>query len=602
MSSYASIGNLCVATMAALVLAACGGGDNDSSRAPSPEPPAPVAVRGIVSDGPVAGGSLFVFTAREVIAAMAAAAGADDRRAALAGAAPVLTVARQPNDGDAFAFEVSGELGGQALFLVLDNTDAEDVEFRDTPPNMESIAILRGFGAQTVNVSPHTTAIARIVRAELDPDGDGTPIAAAAIESALRAAELNVLEALGKDEDGEDLFASGESPLDTDDAELLHTASGVLGLHIRALAGLDDLDLDDVLAALSADASDGQVDGEIPVDFDLDADAAERVGDFAAFLKRDDDDDYRGHGIGACSRSAVTLRKACAVDVIDDLLEGRGICAGIADDEEREACREDLAGAHQDAHEECHEVFEARLDVCDALDDAPHEPAFGPAFAASFVDPREIGDTVEPNAFFPLIPGSERVYEKTFVEDGETITETLTTTVTDEIKLIEGIPCLVVRDVEESSEGSGEDTDDWFAQDVDGNVWYCGEISRELETFDGDDPEEAEIVSVDGSWKAGRDGAEAGMLIPAAPNVGDVIRQELLYGDAEDVIEILAIDATESAPGGSCAGTCLKTRDFSPLEPGNEENKFYAPGIGLIVELDPASGERLELIDLNLPL
>jgi hypothetical protein len=297
----------------------------------------------------------------------------------------------------------------------------------------------------------------------------------------------------------------------------------------------------------------------------------------------------------------VTLRKACAVDVVDDLFEGRGICANTDDDDERAQCREDLAEAQNEAHEECGEIFEARLEVCDALDDAAHEPPFGPAFAASFVDPREIGDTVEPNPFFPLIAGSERTYEKTIVEDGETIVETVTTTVTDAIKLIDGIPCIVVRDVEESSEGSGEDTDDWFAQDVDGNVWYCGEISRELETFEGDDPEEAEIVSVDGSWKAGRDGAEAGMLIPAAPNVGDVIRQELLYGEAEDVIEILAVDATESAPAASCDGTCLKTRDFSPLEPGNEENKFYAPGVGLIVELDPESGERLELIELILP-
>jgi hypothetical protein len=201
-----------------------------------------------------------------------------------------------------------------------------------------------------------------------------------------------------------------------------------------------------------------------------------------------------------------------------------------------------------------------------------------------------------------LIPGSERIYEKTFVDDeGETIMETLTTTVTDQVKLIDGIPCLVVHDFEENSEGSGEDTHDWYAQDVSGNVWYCGEISRDYETFEGDEPEEAEILSVDGSWKAGRDGAKAGILIPAAPEIGDLVRQELLYGEAEDVIVILALDATESAPGGSCAGNCLKTRDSTPLEPGNEENKFYAPGIGLIVELDPESGERLELVEVNLP-
>jgi hypothetical protein len=591
---------VCVGAVAVLGLTACGG-DDKTSGVQNPPPAAPVAITGIVSDGPVVGGTLFVFTAREIGAAMTAAGGADDRHAALAAAAPVLGVARGPNDGDAFTFELPGDLSGQAVFLVFDNMEAEDEEFRDTPPNMESVAVLRGAGPQTVNISPHTTAMAQIVRAELDPDGDGTPISAAAIESALRAAELNVLEALGRDEDGEELFASGESPLDTADAELLHAASSVLGLYVRTLAGLHDLDPDEVLSALSADASDGAVDGEIPVDFGLDADAAARAGGFAAFLKRDDDDEYRGHAIGACSQSAVTLRKACAVDVTDDLLEGRGICAGIADDEEREQCRGDLAAEHAGAHKECQEVFEARLEVCDALSDAPHEPAFGPAFAASFVDPREIGDTVDPNPFFPMIPGSERIYEKTFVEDGEDITETVTTTVTDEIKLIEGIPCLVVRDFEENSEGAGEDTDDWYAQDVDGNVWYCGEISREFETFEGDDPEEAEILSVDGSWKSGRDGAKAGILIPAAPNVGDVIRQELLYGEAEDVIEIVAIDATESAPGGSCDGTCLKTRDFSPLEPGNEENKFYAPGIGLIVEIDPASGERLEIIGLNLP-
>jgi hypothetical protein len=368
------------------------------------------------------------------------------------------------------------------------------------------------------------------------------------------------------------------------------------------LAGLEELELDDVLRALAGDASDGEVDGEIPSAFGLDAEVAGKASSLAAFLKSDDDDGYRGSGTGACSRSAVLLRRACAVDVIDDLFEGRGICAGIADESARDECLVDLAEERNDTHEECLEVFDARLEVCDALNDAAHEPAFGPAFAASFVDPREIGDTIEPNSFFPLIPGSQRTYEKTFLdEDGEMVTETVTTTVTDRIKLIEGIRCIVVLVFEEDSGGEGEDTHDWFAQDVAGNVWYCGEISRELETFDGDDPEEPEILSVDGSWKAGRDGAKAGILIPAAPEVGDVIRQELLYGEAEDVIEILATDATESAPGGSCTGDCLETRDFTPLEPGDEERKYYAPGIGLIVEVDPESGERLELIELILP-
>ena len=118
-----------------------------------------------------------------------------------------------------------------------------------------------------------------------------------------------------------------------------------------------------------------------------------------------------------------------------------------------------------------------------------------------------------------------------------------------------------------------------------------------FEEFDGDETEEPELVDIDGSWKAGREGSEAGILLPFDPQVGDVFRQEFAQTDAEDAIEILAIDATEATAGGSCAGTCLMTRDFTPLEPGEEENKFYAPGIGLIVEVKPGTTERVELIE-----
>lgn len=96
-----------------------------------------------------------------------------------------------------------------------------------------------------------------------------------------------------------------------------------------------------------------------------------------------------------------------------------------------------------------------------------------------------------------------------------------------------------------------------------------------------------------------RDGGKAGVLLPFSPTPGDVIRQEVKYTDAEDVVEILSLTATESSPGGSCAGDCLQTPDFTPLEPDVEEHKFYVPNIGLIVELDLDSGERLELIDFT---
>jgi hypothetical protein len=144
-----------------------------------------------------------------------------------------------------------------------------------------------------------------------------------------------------------------------------------------------------------------------------------------------------------------------------------------------------------------------------------------------------------------------------------------------------------------------EVTDDWYAQDIDGNVWYCGEISENYEAFDGDLTTGPELVDIDGSWKAGRDGAEPGILLPFAPEPGQVIRQEFAQGDAEDVIEVLAIDATEMAPGGVCDGSCLLTRDFTPLEPDAEENKYYVPGLGLIVEVDVESGDRVELVEFT---
>jgi hypothetical protein len=134
---------------------------------------------------------------------------------------------------------------------------------------------------------------------------------------------------------------------------------------------------------------------------------------------------------------------------------------------------------------------------------------------------------------------------------------------------------------------------------VEGNVWYCGEIARNFEVFDADDPETPELVDIDGSWKAGRDGSEPGILLPFDPQPGIVIRQEVAYGEAEDVIRVESVTATENSPGGSCAGDCLMTTDFTPLEPDVEENKFYAPGIGLIVEIDVETGDRVELAEFT---
>jgi len=289
----------------------------------------------------------------------------------------------------------------------------------------------------------------------------------------------------------------------------------------------------------------------------------------------------------SCSASAHTQRLACEFDLRDDFFTESASCLDV---ETQEAdCFSEAELEFDEGLEECGEVLEARLDLCELLDDATHDPEFGPDYADNFVDPREIGSTIAPNPWFALVPGNRWVYE------GED--EIIEVVVTNDTKLIEGITCIVVVDTALEDDVAVEITDDWFAQDLAGNVWYCGEISENFEEFDGDETEEPELVDIDGSWKAGREGAEAGILLPFDPQVGDVFRQEFAQTDAEDAIEILAIDATEATAGGSCAGTCLMTRDFTPLEPGEEENKFYAPGVGLIVEINPDTNERVELIE-----
>ena len=144
----------------ALFLASCG--DSNSNLVtpvpPPPPPPADIGVEGNVFDGPVSGGTLFVFAAADVNAALEAAAEAEDRAAALSAAGPLLELARDEADADSYAIAVSGDLADQALFLIFDSADAEDAEFGDQPPNLEAVAMTGDAGSTLrVNITPHTT-------------------------------------------------------------------------------------------------------------------------------------------------------------------------------------------------------------------------------------------------------------------------------------------------------------------------------------------------------------------------------------------------------------------------------------------------------------
>jgi hypothetical protein len=179
------------------------------------------------------------------------------------------------------------------------------------------------------------------------------------------------------------------------------------------------------------------------------------------------------------------------------------------------------------------------------------------------------------------------VYEG--VSDGEL--EHIEVVVTDERRQVMGIEAVVVRDTVTVDGELAEDTDDWFAQDADGNVWYLGEESTEYE--------DGEAVSTEGSWEAGVDGALPGIVMPADPTVGQAYRQEYYEGEAEDLGEALALDGSETV-SGEAYDDLLVTREWNPLEPETVEEKSYADGIGLVLEVVTAGGEgRVELIEFT---
>jgi hypothetical protein len=291
---------------------------------------------------------------------------------------------------------------------------------------------------------------------------------------------------------------------------------------------------------------------------------------------------------GPCTNTARSALNACYAEATDDFWIARGNCINVSGDQDRRDCYYESRAERRDARALCKEQLAARRELCQAVGDDRYDPEFDPA---DFVDPREIGDTVEPNPYFPLIPGTRWVYE-----GGD---ETITVTVTEDTKLIEGVTCLVVNDLVEVEGQPIEDTDDWYAQDLDGNVWYCGEIAENFELFKGDDPEVAELVDVDGSWKTGRDSAKPGIQMLASPQVGDIYRQEVALGEAEDAAEVIDIKGTARVPAAACKTNCVVTREFTPIQPGVEANKFYAPNIGLILEEE--DGERVELVEFTTP-
>jgi hypothetical protein len=84
----------------------------------------------------------------------------------------------------------------------------------------------------------------------------------------------------------------------------------------------------------------------------------------------------------------------------------------------------------------------------------------------------------------------------------------------------------------------------------------------------------------------------------ANTQVGDIYRQEFAPGSAEDMAEVIGLNESVSV-NSVTYNNCLKTQEFSPLEPDVFEHKFYAPGVGNIQTVDVESGQHLDLVQIK---
>jgi len=305
-----------------------------------------------------------------------------------------------------------------------------------------------------------------------------------------------------------------------------------------------------------------------------------------------------GKGSG-CQRTARVMYQSCRAELAEESFEAVANCINEVD---RRECRKDARGDLKQNAAECKQVREARHDACHILDERAYrlDPLLDSEI--DFIDPDEVPDMYAPNPYVSIVAGHTYV-----LRAGEEEEELVIVHVTDEVREIQDVLCRIVVDivVEVSTEDGAteyeavEVTQDWFAQDETGNVYYCGEIAQNFE--------DGVLRDLEGSFESGRDFAKAGILINAFPMVGEAHRSEFLLGDAEDIVryEDLATNPTADEGGENpafpCGMTgCLKTFDFAPIDPESTEYKYYLPGTGFVLavgmEDGEITGEREELV------
>jgi hypothetical protein len=203
---------------------------------------------------------------------------------------------------------------------------------------------------------------------------------------------------------------------------------------------------------------------------------------------------------------------------------------------------------------------------------------------ASNLNPADFTTQID-NPYWPM-PVGARWEVRVTDPHGESMNEVIEVTNRTK-KIADGVTARVVSDIVYEKGKPVEVTDDWYAQDSEGNIWYFGEATAEIHNGKRD---------TSGSFETGVNGADAGVAMPAHPEVGLTYREEYYKGHAEDRTKVLALDQQVEVPAGHFTGAIL-TDDYTPLEPDVSEYKLYAKGVGPVLALTVSGGsEREELI------
>lgn len=267
-----------------------------------------------------------------------------------------------------------------------------------------------------------------------------------------------------------------------------------------------------------------------------------------------------------CLRTAEHLLNICQLRAVENYYKKEITC------QEEANCEDEF----DSEFETCLNQYKAHVFTCQLLQENSYNPEILAENFSINID----------NPYYPLSPGKVYIY-RVIDEEGRVCQDRVE--VLRETTTIGGVTVRIVKDTVSCEGEVQEETYDFYAQDQEGNVWYFGEDSREFEN--------GWIKSIKGTWYTGVEGAKPGIIMKAHPQPGEVYRQEYHPGNAEDLAGVLSLNETVAVPYGTFSH-CLKTVDWSPLEPEILEYKYYAPGIGFVKSIS-STGETVELIAIE---